>query len=79
MALTEIGGRWARQRRTEFARRGPWGALFARSGNNNTTTKGTDGDLTRRWAHGPANYSIIGVVIIIFILTAPRIPPRASW
>ena len=55
MALREIDGDPPRQRRTDFGRRGPWGALFARSGNNNTTTKGTDRDLTRRWAVGPAN------------------------
>ena len=41
MALTEIDARSGRQLRTEFGRRRPWGALFARSGNNNTTTKGT--------------------------------------
>ena len=39
-----------------LARRWPWGAHFARSGNNKTTTQGTYKDLTRRWAHGPANY-----------------------
>ena len=56
MTLPEIDPDPPRQLGTDFARRGPWGAHFARSGNNNKTTKGTDGDLTRRWAHGPANY-----------------------
>ena len=58
MTLPEIDPDPPRQLGTDFARRGPWGAHFARSGNNNKTTKGTDGDLTRRWAHGPANFSL---------------------
>ena len=57
MTLREIDGDPTRQLATDFARRGPWAALFARSGNNNTTTKGTDRDLTRQWAHGPANFN----------------------
>ena len=56
MTLPEIDLDPPRQLGTDFARLGPWGAHFARSGNNNKTTKGTDGVLTRRWAHGPANY-----------------------
>ena len=36
MALTEIGGDPAGRRTTYFGRRGPWGAHFARSGQNNT-------------------------------------------
>ena len=58
MALTPIDGDPARPRRTYFGRRGPWGALFARSGNNNNTARGSNGDLTRRWAHGPANSNL---------------------
>ena len=56
MTLTPIGGGPTQQRATEFDRRGPWGAHFARPGNNNNTAEGVPGDLTRRWAHGPANY-----------------------
>ena len=41
MTLPEIDGRLGRQGATYFGRRGPWAAHFARSGNNNTTTKGT--------------------------------------
>ena len=44
MTLPEIDPDPPRQLGTDFARRGPWGAHFARSGNNNKTTKGTDGD-----------------------------------
>ena len=35
MALREIGGDPPGRLATYFGRRGPWGALFARSGNNN--------------------------------------------
>ena len=69
MALPEIdgdpGGDWG----TYFARRGPWGAHFARSGNNNKTTQGSTGGLTRRGAHGPANYNNIH---FIYVLTRCR-------
>ena len=58
MALTPLDGRLPGQRRTDFGRRGPWGALFARSGNINKTTQGSTGGLTRRWAHGPANLRV---------------------
>ena len=68
MTLLEIGSRLPRPRRTYFGRRGPWGAHFARSGNNNKTTKGTAGDLTRRWAHGPANFYQAG------LSDTPRVP-----
>mgnify|MGYP003314624357 CR=1 FL=1 len=34
----------------------PGAPHFARSGNNNNTAEGVTGDLTRRWAVGPANY-----------------------
>ena len=44
MTLPEIDPNPAGDWPTYFARRGPWGALFARSGNNNKTTQGTDGD-----------------------------------
>ena len=54
MTLTEIGGRLQRPRGTYFRRRRPWGAHFAPSGNIPSTPGQTD--LTRRWAHGPANY-----------------------
>ena len=59
MALREIGGDPGGRRGTYFGRRGPWGAHFARSGNNNKTTQGSTGGLTRRWAHGPANFMIL--------------------
>ena len=55
MTLPEIDPRLPRPRGTYFGGRGPWGALFARSGNNNKMTQGTHKGLTRRWAHGPAN------------------------
>ena len=74
MALREIDPDPTRQLATDFGRRGPWAAHFARSGNNNTTTKGTDGGLTRRWAHGPAKYDFI--IVIIIIPTAPRFAPH---
>ena len=64
MALPEIGGDPGGDGPSYFARRGPWGAHFARSGNNNTTTKGTDGDLTRQWAQGPANYAKVSRIFI---------------
>ena len=56
MTLTPIGGGSAHQRATEFARRGPWGGLLCAVWKLNKTTQGTYKDLTRRWAHGPANY-----------------------
>ena len=68
MALTEIGGDPGGKLATYFGRRGPWGADFARSGNNNYTARGLLGDLTRRWAHGPANYNSYCVMIIIVII-----------
>ena len=53
MTLGEIGPDPARSLTTDFRRRGPRGAHFARSGNFETHP--TTG-LTRRWAEGPANY-----------------------
>ena len=38
-----------------LAAEGPGAPHFARSGNNNNTAEGVTGDLTRRWAVGPAN------------------------
>ena len=57
MTLPEIDPRSGRPLHTDFRRRGPWGAHFARSGNiPNTPAQGSAEDLTRRWAVGPANY-----------------------
>ena len=61
MALAEIDPGWARPLPTYFGRRGPWGALFARSGNNNNTARGSNGDLTRR-------ERIITIIIVIIII-----------
>ena len=78
MTLSEIGGDPTRQRRTDFARREPWGAPTLRGrGNITTTTEGVTGDLTRRWAVGPANYlNYRKYVIILNVLRLPRwLPP----
>ena len=56
MALGEIGPKWPRPLSTDFRRRGPWGAHFARPGNiPNTPAQGSAEGLTRRWAEGRAN------------------------
>ena len=55
MALREIDGDPARQLRTEFARRGPWGGLLCAVWKLNKTIQGVTGDLTRPGAVGPAN------------------------
>ena len=79
MTLPEIDPDPPRQLGTDFARRGPWGAHFARSGNNNKTTKGTDGDLTRRWAHGPANFVHLFWLKLPCSATANRRSCRLRW
>ena len=49
MTLPEIGGDQGRPRPTDFRRRGPWGAHFARSGNiPNTPHTGSDTPMGRR-------------------------------
>ena len=60
MTLPEIGPDPPRIRRDNLPRtlpaESPGAPHFARSGNNNNTAEGVTGDLTRRWAHGPANF-----------------------
>ena len=68
MALGEIDGDPARQLATYFGRRGPWGAHFARSGNNNYTAQGSNGDLTSNTPMGPWPGELLRMAIIISIL-----------
>ena len=53
MTLTEIDLHPGQPRRTDFARRGPWGGW--RETTTTTTTEEVPRVLTRRWAVGPAN------------------------
>ena len=57
MTLREIYPHPAQQRATDFARREPWGAAqLCAVGELTNNDQGETGDLTRRWAVGPANF-----------------------
>ena len=50
-----------------LAAEGPGGAHSHNKGEQNNTAQGCTRDLTRRWAHGPANYSILLEYFLIMI------------
>ena len=65
MALTEIGPRWARPRRTYFGRRGRWGALARVSPKQQNWAQRRPTKTQPRsnapWAGGPANKNKKGI------------------